>query len=144
MPGCELTFWVSGTPIPQGSHRAPRAGVVLDQQNRKTKRRKAGGLDTWRSAVYVMARKAAIADGWSHRAGPVGLLLHFKLRRGRSVDRRAPSVKPDLDKLCRAICDALTGALYDDDAQICALLSTKTYADQDAEPGVMITVRGIA
>jgi crossover junction endodeoxyribonuclease RusA len=35
--------------------------------------------------------------------------------------------KPDLDKLCRAVLDALTGYAYHDDAQVAVLSAIKTY-----------------
>jgi hypothetical protein len=37
-------------------------------------------------------------------------------------------VKPDLDKLVRAVGDALTGILYRDDAQIVSLNASKRFA----------------
>lgn len=35
--------------------------------------------------------------------------------------------KPDIDKLCRAVLDALTGILYHDDAQVVSLNASKRY-----------------
>lgn len=139
----ELAFWVAGTPIPQGSHNAPRAGVVIDQQNIKTKRRKRGGLDAWRRSVSILCRKAAMASGWHRLSGPVELVLEFELARPRSVTRLWPTVKPDLSKLWRAVEDAMTGVAYDDDAQVVSAVGRKIYAAEGAEPGVMITVKEI-
>jgi crossover junction endodeoxyribonuclease RusA len=42
---------------------------------------------------------------------------------------------PDIDKVCRAVLDALTGILYRDDAQVVALSAVKTYADGYGAPG---------
>lgn len=44
---------------------------------------------------------------------------------------------PDLDKLTRAVLDALTGIVWVDDRQVVALHSTKV---QGATPGVDVTV----
>lgn len=38
-----------------------------------------------------------------------------------------PAVKPDIDKLCRCIFDALTGVLYVDDGQVTDLYTKKRY-----------------
>jgi Holliday junction resolvase RusA-like endonuclease len=52
-----------------------------------------------------------------------------------------PTVKPDIDKLCRAILDALTdsGAIFDDDSQVVQLVASKNYSTL-AQPYVVITV----
>ena len=38
-----------------------------------------------------------------------------------------PTVKPDVDNLCKVICDALNGLAYLDDKQIVKLTITKEY-----------------
>lgn len=40
-----------------------------------------------------------------------------------------PTKKPDTDNIAKAICDALNGVAYRDDAQICRLTVSKTYAE---------------
>jgi Holliday junction resolvase RusA-like endonuclease len=40
-----------------------------------------------------------------------------------------PSVKPDLDNLCKAVLDALNGIAYHDDKQIVELHLSKAYSD---------------
>ena len=47
---------------------------------------------------------------------------------------------PDLDKLTRAVLDALTGVLYLDDKQVIELHARKQYALYPAGPGARITV----
>jgi crossover junction endodeoxyribonuclease RusA len=39
--------------------------------------------------------------------------------------------RPDVDKLSRAILDALTGIAYQDDSQVVTLAATKTWGDSD-------------
>jgi Holliday junction resolvase RusA-like endonuclease len=46
-------------------------------------------------------------------------------------------VRPDADKLIRAVLDALTGKVWRDDCQVAELLIRKRYAD-DGKEGVMI------
>ena len=60
---------------------------------------------------------------------PIQLNLTFHLPRPRSVKRFLPWVKPDLDKLARAVCDGLQGNYYKEDSQICRMVLDKVYAD---------------
>jgi len=46
----------------------------------------------------------------------------------------------DLDKLCRAVLDALTGILYHDDSQVTNIEASKRRAEQWEEGGVQMTV----
>lgn len=49
--------------------------------------------------------------------------------------------RPDLiDNLCKGLCDALTGIIWADDAQVVALTSQKCYVLTDAEEGTRIAV----
>lgn len=65
--------------------------------------------------------------------GPLKLTVEFRLRmpasrpaRVRRVGRAWHTVTPDLDKLVRSTCDALTtGGLIADDARICQLAAEK-------------------
>ena len=59
-------------------------------------------------------------------------------RRGRG--RLEPCVRPDADKLGRALLDALTGIAYDDDGQVTLLSIRKTYA---ARLSVRVTVMAV-
>lgn len=67
---------------------------------------------------------------------PVGIGIAFVFVRPKShytskgeLRAGAPSHpgKPDIDKLCRAVLDALTGILYHDDAQVVSLNASKRY-----------------
>lgn len=49
-----------------------------------------------------------------------------------------PKVKPDLDNVAKAVCDALNGQAYRDDAQIAALYVRKWY---DEKPRVEVQIR---
>lgn len=51
--------------------------------------------------------------------------------------------RPDLtDNLCKGLCDALTGVLWEDDAQICDLTSFKSYVTP-GEVGIYVYVRPV-
>ena len=60
---------------------------------------------------------------------PVQLNITFHLPRPRTVNRWLPWVKPDLDKLVRAVCDGLQGKYYKEDSQICRMVLDKVYAN---------------
>jgi Holliday junction resolvase RusA-like endonuclease len=49
-------------------------------------------------------------------------------------------VKPDLDKLIRAVNDSIQGILVVDDSRVCRIVADKRYAKL-GEPGVIITIR---
>lgn len=59
--------------------------------------------------------------------GPVSMQLTFRLTAPKSVRREHPTVRPDLDKLVRAVLDALTGLAYKDDSQVVSIQASKTY-----------------
>ncbi len=132
MPRSFSTF-VRGIPAPQGSKRAFIKGdraVVVDA-NPKT-------LKDWRAAVA-----GRLQSEW-HGApmdGALSVELNFALLRPKSVSEKRrphPTVMPDLDKLVRAVLDALTGIVIVDDARVVELHATKEYSD---EAGVSIFVR---
>ena len=119
-----MKFKVDGIPVPQGSMRAlvrgTRAVVIHDNSEK---------LKAWRKAVGTGAMLALRKDGGLLAACPISLYLVFHLPKPKTVKRDKPFVKPDLDKLCRAVCDALEGVLYDNDSQIVHLGATKRYAN---------------
>ena len=85
--------------------------------------------------------------------GPITLKLVFMRDRpkghygqGRNAGKLKPSAppypttKPDLDKLNRAVGDALTGIVWKDDSQVVNLESSKLYCGPKDRPGVHITI----
>ena len=53
---------------------------------------------------------------------------------------REPAKRPDLDKLVRAVKDALTKVLWHDDGQVVEILARKFYAQPGAPVGVSVLV----
>jgi Holliday junction resolvase RusA-like endonuclease len=122
-----LSFWVGGVPVQQGSKTVFNGRAV--DSNQKL-------LRPWRAKVADAARAANA--GRDPLDGPVLVVLEFRFVRPKSVKRAHPTVKPDLDKLARAVLDSLTTArVYKDDAQVVSLWPTKVYG---AEPGVRVRV----
>jgi Holliday junction resolvase RusA-like endonuclease len=138
-----ITIDVRGMPRPQGSMRLHRP------PNGNTAARYPAVVYAWRAQVQQAAAELAPADPI---AGPVKLSLMFELPRPAShsgTGRNAQTIKasapshpksaPDLDKLTRCICDALTDAqVWRDDAQVVAIFASKAYTT--SAPGVAITV----
>ena len=137
-----FSFFVPGEPITEGSTRAFASGqrVVVTHD-------RGPELTAWRIKVAHAAEAAAEAAYWEPRYdGPVEVWAEFRLPRPKSApkSRKHAQTKPDLDKLQRAIGDALApykrpGVLRDD-SRIVAWSAVKRYAD-DAHPvGVMVRV----
>jgi Holliday junction resolvase RusA-like endonuclease len=124
-----LAFQVFGDPVPQGSKRAfvvKNRAVVVDD-NKAT-------LRSWRSAVIDAARVELNADrevAWAPEKGPVRVTLMFFLRRPKRPKADVPIVKPDVDKLARAVLDGLTDAgVFRDDSQVTTLTARKRYTTE--------------
>ena len=141
-----VTLTVHGLPQPKGSTKAfvprtwasaayaagqsPRAVVTSD--NPKVK-----GWQLAITAAAVQSRGRTTAFD-----GPVSVTCAFVLPRPASYPKRVVHhvTKPDLDKLARAVLDALAGVLFGDDAAVTELHATKGYAFDGCAPGVVITV----
>lgn len=135
-----FSFFVPGEPITEGSTRAFASGqrVVVTHD-------RGPELAAWRTRVKRAAQEAAREAGWEPRYdGPVVVDAVFMLRRPKSAKKRLmPHVKPDLDKLIRAVGDALAPykqpGVLKDDSRIVTWHASKHYAIP-YEPGVFITV----
>ena len=112
-------FWIDGEPAPQGSKNGfvKNGRVVLVESSKKVK--------PWREAVA----RTTQAQVPCPLQNAVEVALVFHLPRPKTVTRKWPAVKPDLDKLVRSTFDGLTtGGLYTDDALVIALSASKQYA----------------
>ena len=131
-----VRFSVSGKPEPKGSTRiVPLRGrqgarPIITSDNPM--------LKSWQYAVRISAR----ALGAQLFTGPVDVWLVFRLARPKSLPLRFahPVRKPDVDKLTRAVLDAITGVLLRDDAQVVELHARKVF---DATPGVDVAVAAV-
>ena len=125
-----FSFFVPGEPITEGSTRAFTSGqrVVVTHD-------RGPELDQWRLKVAHAAQAAAQDAGWEPRYdGPVAVTAAFFLPRPKSAKKRlVPHVKPDLDKLIRAVGDSLAPykqpGVLKDDSRIVTWRATKDYDD---------------
>ncbi len=123
-----ISLTVYGRPAPQGSKRHVGRGIMVESSK---------ALKPWRQMVSATAlEKLGVFRGSGLEA--VRVDIDFFFSKPKSAKKRVfPTVKPDIDKLARAILDGLTGIAYKDDAQVIFLQTRKFY---DAIPRVEIMV----
>lgn len=119
------TFTILGLPATKGSTRSfinPRTRTVVTLPDAKR-------LGEWTQAAGWAARAARLP--LLPRSDAVSVYALFEFVRPQSAKRRGfPTVKPDGDKLIRALLDALTGIGYVDDAQVVDVIVSKRYGPQ--------------
>ena len=140
-----IEFFVPGVPVPKGSTRAfvVKGRAITTGSN-------APEVRTWQGSIAQVAERAGVTP----KGGPVELVCWFVFPRPKSHYRTgkhagelrndAPTlmdVRPDKDKLERAVLDALTGVAYRDDAQVALGSSGKRYTHVEEVSGVHIRVR---
>lgn len=137
-----LAFTAYGKPEPQGSARAfmvkslGRPVVTSDNPRNKD----------WRRTVAFAALEALRAAGLPQPlfpAGPVRLVLAFRLPRPKALKGTdvVHTTRPDVDKLVRSVCDALTGIAWGDDGQVVALDVRKGYSNPGEQAGVRANIQ---
>ena len=132
-----IRFVVYGVPVPKGSMRAflPKGSTrpIVTDSNRSVK--------PWTVAVKTAAVEARQRNPEAYIAdGPVGLEATFYLPCPKSAPKRQPAFpakRPDLDKLVRVVADALTGVLWQDDAQVTSLVAKKRYAGRQDDAAAL-------
>ena len=127
-----VEFKVIGQPVPQSGMRAfnTPAGTRLTTTG-------GAGLKEWRTQLAEAAHERRTLLGVL--TGPLGLDVTFRFRMPQSRLKRQRellviphAVRPDLDKLVRAVFDGLkTGGLIVDDAQIASLTTFKCEVLED-------------
>jgi len=136
--GCtvHIVFEVMSNPVPQGSMTASynkKLGVSHVHHVQGS------ALALWRASIRLAADEA----GARKVVGPIEMRIEFGMQRPKShqilrggkyvvkmqnmYDR--PTSAPDIDKLLRAVMDALTKVCYYDDSQVVALIVEKKYGD---------------
>ncbi|GAC1427746.1 MAG: hypothetical protein NVSMB5_22540 [Candidatus Velthaea sp.] len=129
-----LTIW--GHPYAKGSKRGfiVRGAIpALDRVSiAEGSDANAGQRKRWSAALATAALLyRAKTRGFKPLDGPLDFCATFYLPRPKSTPQRIlrPAVKPDLDKLCRAIGDGLS-LLYVNDSRIVKWEADEFYADQ--------------
>jgi crossover junction endodeoxyribonuclease RusA len=124
-----VDFFVPGRPVPQGSKSVSRAGFLYESSK---------ALKPWRKAIAAGAPEGHLMP----RNVPAYVYLEFIMPRPKATPKVTPPAvkRPDLDKLIRAVLDALTGVIWQDDSQVTRLTVEKYIALPTEEPGVHICV----
>lgn len=141
--GIVIRVFIEGIPRPQGSKQTFRRGnrIVLVESSKH--------LPEWRRRLVSVLQEHT---GDYTPPKPAHVTLTFLMPRPKAhydtkghVKERfkhaAHTPRPDLDKLTRAVFDALTIAgIVEDDSHITSAVIAKRYADSPENTGVCITV----
>jgi crossover junction endodeoxyribonuclease RusA len=109
-----------------------RTRAILTSDNPELKKYRKVVADAATRAIQMAGLPIPPID----KTTAVKISLHFVFLRPESVKahkRPYPVVKPDIDKLMRAVLDSLTGVVYVDDSQVVeAAKITKRYGPQES------------
>lgn len=136
---------VQGVPYPQGSKTLVRGRMVESCQQ----------VRPWRAKVTATAKQQADHEGpLFPRDTPLAVSVEFRMPRPKAHYRANGAVKPgapaysvkrpDLDKLMRAVGDALSGVWWEDDSQIVSLYLVKVYTDRPGNEGITVTAKEVS
>lgn len=131
-PRYVLDVFVPGKPAPQGSKRYVGNGISVESSK---------AVKPWRADIreHIAARYSLAPV-----TGALAVRLAFVMPRPASAPKRSTPAavkRPDLDKLCRAVLDAIGSAgLWRDDSQVVDLAASKRLAEPGETPGCRIRV----
>lgn len=127
-----LEFFVAGRPAPQGSKRHVGNGIMVESSK---------AVAPWRTTVAWHAAQVHLGAPLD---GALLVRLEFLMPRPTSLPKKKATPRhtkrPDVDKLTRAVNDALSGVIWRDDSQVVTQTVHKRYAELDEQPGVLIRV----
>ena len=139
-----ITFFVPGKCITQGSFNPGRRFYNSKE------------LMNWRKSIQLLARAAKMPQDWA-TSKPMIVTAIFVFDRPRSHFRTGKNAhllkddaslchaqKPDIDKLVRALLDAITlsATIWNDDCQVVRMDAEKWWASYaTSKPGVTVTIR---
>lgn len=127
---------VPGKPLPKGSLRHVGRGRLIEQTKVKDWMR-----DIQNHTVETYGSEIPLFEA------PVEAVLKFRFPRPAAAKNRLyPHLRSagDLDKLTRAVLDALQPAVLLDDSLVVQLTASKTYAVTPEDAGVSISIKELA
>lgn len=145
----KMSFFVHGTPVPQGSLSSfvsKTTGAVISPQKKK--------LIAWRTEIAKVAYSTMLRSGIRiiQKDTPVFVSMNFVLQRPKSHYKMKsipdwPTARPDIDKLARAVLDAISGTVKGfggvmvDDSMVVKLGASKRYTFSiDEYSGVYVSI----
>ena len=141
-----IDFTVPGKP--QGK---ARARTFYDAKRQRYRSHTPDNTVLYENLIMACYLKAANEAGYKPYINKepiyIKITAYYEIAKSTSKKDRAkieagkllPVKKPDIDNICKVICDALNGVAYQDDAQIVKIDAAKAYAA--AEPYVAITIK---
>ncbi len=128
-----IDFFVPGKPVSKGNIRSFQVkGRTVYVDGNKS-------LKSWEALARMIIREVMPKKPWDG-AIEVEATFYFQEPKGTPKCRKgklAMTKKPDIEKIARALNDAMTGLIYVDDSQITCLRLKKRYDDA---PGVHVFV----
>lgn len=123
MPKLLVDFVVYGDAVPQGSMSNYGHGRVTHSKREK--------LMDWRRTIQVALQMKGHSFKDALVKGPVAIRALFYATRPTSTSKKAvyKRTAPDLDKLCRALGDALEGTVLQNDSIVVLWHAAKLYTD---------------
>jgi Holliday junction resolvase RusA-like endonuclease len=126
-----FTIWIPGKATPQGSKK----GFVIN--GRAILVDASEGNKAWRAHVTQRVREHM---DYIRYKGAVNVKMSFYMEKAKSNKTAFMMQKPDIDKLCRSVMDALTDSeIIEDDSRVVSLTAKKYWADEQ-NPGVYIHI----
>lgn len=138
------TVIVAGVPVGQGNMKGYNVNGTV-----RVVHKNASKLEIWRTTI-ADAIGRQLGEELELMTGPLWISAAFRLPRPRKIPKENKGypigkLSGDADHYLRALGDALTGVLIDDDSRIVHVKDlTKTYANPGAQPGVVFTVGEVA
>ena len=143
MPMKYLDFEIPMEGVPKGRPRfSNHGGFIRTYTDKKTR--------DFETTVAYLAKEAMQKAGFPRaESGAVRLCLKFffpplkswtkaqRLRLAQCIEL-PKTTKPDVDNLGKAVCDALNGIVYRDDAMVASLGVEKKFADRKASISVHV------
>ena len=107
-------------PVAQPRHRIGKHGAYIPKEH---------AIHAYKEAIKL--RSISLQE--QPLQGALKVTITFSFNRSKSVKRKRPAVKPDIDNLVKAVLDACNGICYKDDAQVCEIYAKKQYGDDYTE-----------
>ena len=127
-----FSIWIPGKATPQGSKK----GFVIN--GRAVLVDASEGNKAWRAHVTQRIREH---QEYIRYKGPVHVTVAFYMEKAKTNKKKFMIQKPDIDKLCRSVMDAMTDAeIIEDDSRVISLTAYKYWETDEMHPGVFIHI----
>ena len=132
-----IKFNIPNNPVAKGRPRFRKIGSFV-QSYTPAKTKKAENY-------IVSCFKEQVKHFKTPIKGPIFVSIEFYMQIPTSLSKKKKNElegqfhikKPDLDNLCKTVCDALNGVAWEDDSCVCSLVAIKRYAN---DPSTVVTI----